>query len=108
MSKMRESFEKHCKTYAQPLNTHRSGDDYGNGETAIAWNDFKAGYQAAIAAIREGGPVAFEIDTNNQSFIPQRVGAWLAYDVEGFKSNMAKCLSVTNVKPLYPLPDDLT
>lgn len=96
MSKMREAWKKFCAT--------ETAGPTGNFEFDL----FSAGYQAAIAAIREGGPVAFEIDTNNQSFIPQRVGAWLAYDVDAFKSNMAKCLSVTSAKPLYLLPDDLT
>lgn len=86
MDKMREAFEKWAKEKGgYPT---RLGDDgqYSDADTYHAW----IGYQAAIAAVREGGPVA-QFNWNRGEF------EWLTpYKYE-----------LHHMKPLYKLPEDM-
>jgi len=57
---MREAFEKYyVNNYAGILPIPRRGDGYSDGETSSAWYDFKAGFTAAIEAVKAGGPVGW-------------------------------------------------
>lgn len=95
MSKMREAFEKHATTFTPPLVLARSVDDYIDGETAIAWHDFKAGYQAAIAAVKEGGAAAW-VMTADQYRRPPEI----------YLTEPMFVPPICTVTPLYKLPED--
>lgn len=81
MSKMREAFERwfYASKYAQVILPTESNKQ-------IAWD----GYQAAIAAVKEGGPVA-----------------WMLHDGEIWSTPVCPYKDERGTG-LYKLPDDLT
>ena len=59
MSKMQEAFEKeHCGSNPNTTRKNSTTGEYVLPSVQDAWSGFQSGYQAAIAAVKEGGPVA--------------------------------------------------
>ena len=85
MSKMREAFEyRYCMPWATaPINIKE---------------DFEAGYQAAIAAVKEGGPVAWLTYMKNDD-----VGLWPTYE-----EACSYCEDEVFPTPLYAAPKETT
>lgn len=86
MSKMREAFEKWAKTEGLDLSPHCSGNGYDDERTALAFR----GYQAAIAAAKEGG-----------------AQAWIEHHKGGDNLNWEQWDHPNKpATPLYKLPED--
>lgn len=90
---MREAFEKYyVNNYAGILPIPRRGDGYSDGETSSAWYDFKAGFTAAIEAVKAGGAVAYEdwSDSEQEFQLTRRENKFAMKQI-----------------PLYKLPEDV-
>lgn len=90
MSKMLEAWKKFCDT--------ETAGPTGNFEFDL----FSAGYQAAIAAIREGGPVAWMREDGH----PYRLAFFDEY--KDCKPGSAGFDLICHLAPAYKLPGDLT
>ena len=56
MSKMQEAFEKeHCGSNPNTTRKNSTTGEYVLPSVQDAWSGFQSGYQAAIAAVKEGG-----------------------------------------------------
>lgn len=77
MNKMREAFDEWF------------GQDGGSVGNPIRYQTFKAGYQAAIAAVKEGG-----------------AGAWLYRQADGDWKLAHAQAGVLRAIPLYRIPED--
>lgn len=94
MSKMLEAWEKFCAT--------ETAGPTGNFEFDL----FYTGYQASIAAIREGGPWLYVLVDRNGMNVETDTGHPYCWPEKkaGYQSDYdSGCVDV----PLYKLPDDL-
>ena len=68
MSKMREAFEKlHCGNNPHTTRKNSTTGDYVLPSVQDAWSGFQTGYQAAIAAVKEGD--ALKVDAERLAWV---------------------------------------